>query len=337
MHNIGVLIVLAALVSYIVIGCSERDSTKKIDELVTINLLATSPETGGTVAATGDLRIVFDSAPKSVIVDGIPGIILNNTAFVPIGDLPNVIPGTEKSVIIEWRNPDNSVAGARTITFTVLKTGKDSSETDDTRTDPSNPTTSRVTPPSTGRVTPPRTSGDPPPATAVRVNPAPGAIIPSNQSFQLVFDQGVEAATVNGWTATGSGRNWTVSPALTQGVGQSLNVSWTNRDGSSGSQAVGPYTVRDPDTRRPEIRSGTVADGAADVNPAPINAGGFRFDFDEQITGSIKLTDEAGANLNWIANVAGRTAILRAVAGRELVHEKPTRFTLMSQMVLVIN
>ena len=51
------------------------------------------------------------------------------------------------------------------------------------------------------------------------------------------------------------------------------------------------------------------------------NAGGFRFDFDESITGTINLTDEAGANLNWIANVAGQTATLTPVAGQELVNE----------------
>ena len=161
----------------------------------------------------------------------------------------------------------------------------------------------------------------PPPATSVTVDPAPGATIPSNTQFALTFDQGVTAATVNGAAATGSGLNWTASPALQQGPGQSLNVGWTNRDGSTGSQAVGPYTVEDPDTTPPTITSGTVADGAADVDPAPINAGGFRFDFDEPVTGSVKLTDEAGADLNWIANVAGQTATLTAVAGQELANE----------------
>ena len=161
----------------------------------------------------------------------------------------------------------------------------------------------------------------PPPATTVTVDPAPGAEIPSNTEFKLAFDQGVTAATVNGAAATGSGLNWTASPTLQQGPGQSLNVEWTNRDGSTGSKAVGPYTVKDPDTTPPAIASGTVADGAADVDPAPINAGGFRFDFDEAVTGSVKLTDEAGADLNWIANVAGQTATLTAVAGQELANE----------------
>ena len=160
----------------------------------------------------------------------------------------------------------------------------------------------------------------PPPATSVTVDPAGGATVPSNQQFSLTFDQGVTAATVNGAAATGSGLNWTASPALAEGSA-TLNVEWTNRDGSTGSQAVGPYTVSDPDVTAPAIASGTVADGDADVDPAPINAGGFRFDFDEAINGTIKLTDEAGADLNWIANVGGQTATLTAVAGQELANE----------------
>ena len=160
----------------------------------------------------------------------------------------------------------------------------------------------------------------PPPATSVTVDPAAGGTVPSNQQFSLTFDQGVTAATVNGTAATGAGLNWTASPALAEGSA-TLNVEWTNRDGSTGSQAVGPYTVSDPDETAPSIASGTVADGDADVDPAPINAGGFRFDFDEAVTGSVKLTDEAGADLNWIANVGGQTATLTAVAGQELANE----------------
>ncbi len=157
-------------------------------------------------------------------------------------------------------------------------------------------------------------------ATTVMVDPGPSTV-PSTQAFTLTFDEGVTAATVNGTAATGAGLNWAASPALTQGPGQSLNVEWTNRDGSTGTQAVGPYTIDDPDIIPPAITTGTVADGDSDVDPAPINAGGFRFDFDEVVTGTIKLTDEAGADLNWIATVGGQTATLTAVAGQELANE----------------
>ena len=158
-------------------------------------------------------------------------------------------------------------------------------------------------------------------AKTVTVDPAPNSTVPSTQAFTLTFDEGVTAATVNGTAATGAGLNWAASPALTQGAGQSLNVEWTNRDGSTGTQAVGPYTIDDPDIIPPAITTSTVADGDSDVDPAPINAGGFRFDFDEVVTGTIKLTDEAGADLNWIATVGGQTATLTAVAGQELANE----------------
>ena len=160
----------------------------------------------------------------------------------------------------------------------------------------------------------------PPSATMVTVDPAAGATVPSNQQFSLVFDQGVTAATVNGAAATGSGLNWSASPALAQGSA-TLNVGWTNRDGTTGSQAVGPYTIDDPDVDAPMIVSGTVADDDQNVDPAPINEDGFQFDFDEAITGTIKLTDDAGADLNWTPNVSGQTAILAVVAGQELANE----------------
>ena len=182
-------------------------------------------------------------------------------------------------------------------------------------TDPSDPTTSRVTPPRTD---------DGPPHTGFPfiVDPAPGsAPIPPNTQFLLTFEEAAVAVTVNGVAATGADFNWIASPTLQEGDGQALVVSWTNRDGSSGSQTMGPYTVRVPDTMPPRITDGTVADGTVDVDPTPINAGGFRFDFDEAITGTIKLTDEAGADLNWIDTVAGQTATLTAVAGQELVNE----------------
>ena len=163
----------------------------------------------------------------------------------------------------------------------------------------------------------------PPDAKDVTVDPAPGGgDIPSNTVFKLKFDAGVDTATVNGTAATGSGDAWEATvPGLAQGPGQSLNIGWTNRSGTTDSKAVGPYNIKNPDTDPPVITAGTVADAAADVDPAPINAGGFRFDFDEPVTGSVTLTDEAGADLNWIATVQGQTATLTAVAGQELANE----------------
>ena len=75
------------------------------------------------------------------------------------------------------------------------------------------------------------------------------------------------------------------------------------------------------DTTPPVILSGTVASGDVDVNPAVINANGFRFDFNEVVTGIIKLTDGNGVDLNWFSNVAGRTGQLIAFGRHELVNE----------------
>ena len=163
------------------------------------------------------------------------------------------------------------------------------------------------------------------PTITVLVDPPPGSDIDVDRTeFTLRFSQEVVAVTVNGATAAGSGRNWKVwsyNLSLEWEAGQVLEIEWKNRDGSTGSQSVGPYTVWVVHHVPPQITSGTVADGAVDVDPAPINAGGFLFDFDEPVTGTIKLTDEAGVDLNWIANVLDQTATLTAIAGQELVSE----------------
>ena len=85
---------------------------------------------------------------------------------------------------------------------------------------------------------------------------------------------------------------------------------------------LGTVTITVPDTTGPSVVSGTVSHGAIKVEIGPINAVGFRFDFDEPIVGSIQLTDEAGESLNWIANVLGQTATLTVVPGKELVSGK---------------
>ena len=90
----------------------------------------------------------------------------------------------------------------------------------------------------------PRNDGPPPATRVVEIEPPPGAIIPPNQEFKLRLDEGVEAVTVNGAAAQGAGLNWTAKPALAEGANVQLRISWTNRDGTAGTQLVGPYTVR---------------------------------------------------------------------------------------------
>ena len=160
-------------------------------------------------------------------------------------------------------------------------------------------------------------------ATTVVLDPALGVgYIPTNTEFTLTFNEEVAAVTVNGTPASGSGLNWkwSADPYLPYGS-VSLNIKWTNRNGFTGTIVIGPYEVADNGGDPPVITVGTVSDGDADVDPAPINAGGFRFDFTEHVTGTIKLTDEAGADLHWIGQVAGQTATLTAIAGQELANE----------------
>ena len=166
-------------------------------------------------------------------------------------------------------------------------------------------------PPPSNLPSPPLVKEDvePPPATSVDVSPVSGSTVLPNQRFVLTFNQEVVAATVNGFSATGSGLNWRAFPNLTTGS-VFLNVDWINRDNSTGSKVVGPYVVIEPDRTPPKIVGGTVANGEDKVNPIAINVGGMRFDFDESVTGSIKLLDGSGINLNWIASVGGRAATL---------------------------
>ena len=75
------------------------------------------------------------------------------------------------------------------------------------------------------------------------------------------------------------------------------------------------------DTTRPSIVTGTVSNGDVKVDVDQSNTNGFRFDFNESIIGSIKLTDEGGKDLNWIANVSDRTATLAMGTGKALAGE----------------
>ncbi len=166
-------------------------------------------------------------------------------------------------------------------------------------------------------------------ATEVVMDPPPRAstdgvvyLINPATEFMLTFNEEVVAVTVNGTPAKGRRRDWrwSAQPYLPAGL-VLVVVEWINRDGSTGTMEVGPYKVVWDDEDPAYITSGTVSDGEANVDPAPINVGGFRFDFDEPITGTIKLTDEAGADLKWIANVVGHRATLTAAAGQELINE----------------
>ena len=174
---------------------------------------------------------------------------------------------------------------------------------------------------------PPQRKDDVPhsPRITVMVDPPPNSDIDVDRTeFTLRFNKEVAAVTVNGVTARGSGQNWNVwasEMSFEWKEGQVLKIEWKTRDGSTGSQSVGPYAVWVFHHVSPKITSGTVTDGAVDIDPAPINAAGFLFTFDEVVTGTLKLTDEAGNDLNWVSAVVKQSAGLTPIAGQELVHE----------------
>ena len=160
-----------------------------------------------------------------------------------------------------------------------------------------------------------------PRAHTVKVDPVPRIPVCPHTQFVLDFYVGVAAVNVNNIPATGGGRSWMVMPSLEVGTAR-LNIEWFNRDGSRGATTIGPYVVRaGPEAlESPAITGGTVRNGEADVDPVPINASGLLFVFDEPVTGAIKLTDEACADLNWAGTVDDRTAALTPVAGQELAN-----------------
>ena len=163
-----------------------------------------------------------------------------------------------------------------------------------------------------------------PRAETVKVHPDPDPCLPvfPDTEFTLSFDEGITAVMVNDTPATGAGRDWMVMPGLEVGTAW-LNIEWFNRDATRRATTIGPYVVvAGPDAlESPAITHGTVRNGEADVNPAPINASGLLFFFDEPVIGAIKLTDEACTDLNWTGAVLGSNSnALTPVAGQELAN-----------------
>ena len=93
----------------------------------------------------------------------------------------------------------------------------------------------------------PCTQKAPPNTGQLHVTPHLNTTISSSQEFTLTFDMVVVEATVNGISATttnasGMGRVWVISLILEPGT-RNLAVEWTEPDGCTGAQAMGPYTV----------------------------------------------------------------------------------------------
>ena len=133
-------------------------------------------------------------------------------------------------------------------------------------------------------------------------------------------------------------QNYPIAAARVNWSSSNTSVATVSSAGTLTARADGRTTIRAgvgrlsdsvsiivivPDTEPPSIVTGTVSNGEVRVNVGQSNADGFRFKFNEPISGSIKLTDAAGNDLNWIANVLGQTATLTIGSGRRLGGEKP--------------
>ena len=159
-------------------------------------------------------EVYFDKPPEDVSVSGAKEYGLSGTTLRIVGE------SCKTDIVVGW------VGGQKTFEY-------DCPASQIRRGDPIKITVGGSNPVNEG----------PPRATRVTVEPPPNTEVPPDQEFTLTLDQGVAAVTVNGTAAQGSGLNWTAKPALAEGNAE-LNIEWTNRDSTTGSQKVGPYTVR---------------------------------------------------------------------------------------------
>jgi hypothetical protein len=149
-------------------------------------------------------------------------------------------------------------------------------------------------------------------ATAVTATPPSGSEVAANATIALAFDQPVDAVA----GATGSGKNWTIP------VAASLNITWTNKDGTDGGPQTLTYTLKAADKTAPTVSGGNVKNGAKDVDPAPLNESGITIEFSEEVSqGTVELKPEGGDVIGTEAAWEGKKVSLTMLAGKTLSNE----------------
>jgi hypothetical protein len=158
-------------------------------------------------------------------------------------------------------------------------------------------------------------------ATITGANPAEGSEIAANQEITITFDNPALNVTVNGTPATGSGSSWRWSGNIPEGA-QTLNVSWENEDGTTGSGTIS-YTVLPADPEPPQIVSSDPADGDTDLDPEALNEDGFEIVFNEPISRVTVLVTIDDEPLRWTTELSDdkTTASVVMLAGGELPYE----------------
>ena len=163
-----------------------------------------------------------------------------------------------------------------------------------------------------------------PSATTATTSPAAGSEVAPNASLTITLDEAVDGVTVNGTAAAGSGKTWTLNLAgLNLPAGSAtLNIGWTNKDGTAGSGSVALTIQAEADTTAPSIDSSSVSNNDKDVDPAGLNTDGISITFSEDVNeGDISISIEGGDALNWLAEWSANSVTIVPAKGAELGNE----------------
>lgn len=163
-----------------------------------------------------------------------------------------------------------------------------------------------------------------PSATTATTSPAAGSEVAPNASLTITLDEAVDGVTVNGTPAAGSGKTWTLNLAgLNLPAGSAtLNIGWTNKDGTAGSGSVALTIQAEADTTAPSIDSSSVSNNDKDVDPAGLNTDGISITFSEDVNeGDISISIEGGDALNWLAEWSANSVTIVPAKGAELGNE----------------
>ena len=153
------------------------------------------------------------------------------------------------------------------------------------------------------------------PVAFVGVDPTIDSELTVNDTITFTFDSPPDDVTVNVGDPTIDGKIVTITGPFTPGP-LKLKITWN--DGS----LTFTYTVAEPDTDAPDITSGTVRNGAKDVDPKAINSNlRIEIEFSEAVSGNIALQTAAGVDIGWLGRVEGNKGILELVKGKELGNE----------------
>ena len=101
-----------------------------------------------------------------------------------------------------------------------------------------------------------------------------------------------------------------------------LNIGWTNKDGTAGSGSVALTIQAEADTTAPSIDSSSVSNNDKDVDPAGLNTDGISITFSEDVNeGDISISIEGGDALNWLAEWSANSVTIVPAKGAELGNE----------------